>query len=151
MVSLTKEDYEQFETGQKSARRLVIRAVQELAAIVAIAAAGAKPGANRAIIHVATMSDPNSEPPHLCQTALTLITEGLRSSLISEEELSLEDRNKVYHHLLNFMLNLKPITINGIHLLEGHNGPELIAIKDLLAPLPEYGDASYVSMQEMKM
>ncbi len=146
MVSLTTADYEQFETGMESARRLVIRAVQELAAIVAIAAAAAKPGENRGIIHVATLTDPGSEPPHLCKTVLELITEGLRSSLISEEEISLEDRNKVYHHLLNFMLSLKPITVNGIHLLEGRNGPELIAIKDLLASLPEYGDASYVSM-----
>jgi hypothetical protein len=148
MVSLTTADYEQFETGMQSARRLVIRAVQELAAIVAIAAASAKPGENRGIIHVATLTDPNNEPPHLCKTVLTLITEGLRSSLISETEMSLEDRNKVYHHLLDFMLNLKPITVNGIHLFEGTTGPELIALKDLLASLPEYGDASYV-LQKM--
>jgi hypothetical protein len=143
MVSLTTADYEQFETGLKSARRLVIRAVQELAAIVAIAAAGAKPGDDGGIIHVATLTDPGSEPPHLCKTVLELITEGLRSSLITEAEMSLEDRNKAYYHLLDFMLSLKPITVNGINLLEGDTEGALIALKDLLAPLPEYGDSDY--------
>lgn len=141
MISLTKADYEQFETGLKSARSLVIRAVQELAAIVAIGAASAKPGDKGWVIHVATLTDPNSEPPHLCKTVLTLITEGLRSGLISEEELSLEDRNKVYHHLLDFMLSLKPITVKGVNLFEGNTKGSLIALKDLLAQLPEYSDA----------
>ena len=148
MVSLTKADYEQFEENMESSRRLVIRAVQELAAVVAIAAAGAKPHENRGIIHVATLTNPKTEPPQLCRTALTLITEGLRSSLISEEELSLEDRNEAYHHLLDFMLKLNPITVEGVHMLEGDT-EYLIALKDVLASLPEYGDASYASMQKM--
>jgi hypothetical protein len=137
MKSLVTADYETFDEALDTARKLVIRAVQELAAVIAVTAAEPddSAGGGGGIIHVATQTDPNSTPPHVCQTALKLIAEGLRSSLITEAEISLENRNKAYQHLLDFMLNLKPITVGETQLFEGSTHGPLTELNDLLEPL----------------
>jgi hypothetical protein len=135
--SLTVADYVEFEKFLKlsakprsDARKLVVRAVQELAAVIK-AASGPGRGGGGGIIHVATRTDPGNKPPHICRTALELIFEGLDQYLITEDEVNLEARNIAYKCLAEFWSNLTPV--EGTNLFKGTVKGALTKLGQLLA------------------
>jgi hypothetical protein len=146
-MSLSPTDYKAFEdarklekTSKETARAFVIQAVQEVAQVVnAIDHGGGSHGGG--IVHVATQTQIDVDPPVLCRTALAIIVEALNSDveskLISLEEIGLEKRNLAFQHVAEFFSNLVIEVVSGVPVLVGRNEDleGLFNLNKILAPL----------------
>jgi hypothetical protein len=113
---LSASDYTAFETACDTARELVVQAIEELREV--LAQIDVSPSAGPTIIHVATKTKVTPKKiPQLCRSALELIYEGLDAHVITDAEISLENRNMAYKCLGAFMVTLT--LVKGQPLLEG--------------------------------
>jgi hypothetical protein len=144
MEKLTKDDYQNFEdlltkakTSHLEAKELFIRAVQEVNLVVnkVIELNPHDPDqpdqtGHGGIVTVATLTDENANPPQLCRSVMYLIYDGLAENLATESEISLEDRQKAYKDIAEFMVSLK--SAEGKPLFETSIVNGLLDLNDLL-------------------